>query len=52
MLVARRSVELAGEVGQVVGEDARPDHVDLEHVDVVGACGEELLVVIQRSVLL
>jgi hypothetical protein len=33
-----------GEVDEVLGENARPHHVDLEHVDVVGFCRQKLLV--------
>ena len=36
--------DLAGQVDEVVGQDARPDHVDLEDVDVGRAGGQQLLV--------
>ena len=38
------ALRLGGQVEEVIAEDAGPDHVDLEHVDIAGAGGEQLLV--------
>ena len=44
ILVDGGLVDILLQVDEVAAEDAGPDHVDLEHVDVAGLAGEELLV--------
>ena len=44
VLVDRRLIDVLGEIDEVTGQDARPDHVDLEDVDVGRVGGQDLLV--------
>jgi hypothetical protein len=43
-MLVDHTLRLGVQVDEMLAEDARPDDVDLENVDVAGSCGEELLI--------